>query len=314
MSSLDENEADDEIYNDFNLPFHIIDEAADLSQLRHGGPRRSFGEIFAQERPLQQRNDGDSLPLDSDSILISETNLTYACTATSPQLLEQWLNTGPSPDTALEQQTGAEGRGHESLVKEAAAPPPATPAPRSTKRSANKNGRLRVSDKKDLAPAHIAVVAHNLISAESILYFLNNSQFLCEGWIPLPVHPPLGCNNSIEHSVIAAFDRVRDLSTSKNIGRLMLRFAYIHLRRVIDTYRAVAANERIKRQVGRKVGQSDASIAIDMYLEAKRGCSGETLKRSKLSDQYRAGKRYSVLAALSAISLYVFSPVAETLV
>jgi len=103
--------------------------------------------------------------------------------------------------------------------------------------------------------------------------------------MPLSVHPPLVCNNSIEQSVIAAFDKVRDLSTSKNIGRLMLRFAYIHLRRVIDAYRAVAAKERIERQVGRKVGQSDASIAIDMYLEAKRGCSGEKLKSSKLCGQ-----------------------------
>jgi len=47
MSSLDESEADDETYNDFIMPSHIIDEAAGLSQHRHGSPPQSFEEIVA---------------------------------------------------------------------------------------------------------------------------------------------------------------------------------------------------------------------------------------------------------------------------
>ncbi len=57
------------------------------------------------------------------------------------------------------------------------------------------------------------------------------------------VQQPLVCNdNSIEESVIAAFDTLQSLVNGKQIHRLLLRFAYIHLVRVIDIYRAAAAN------------------------------------------------------------------------
>lgn len=94
----------------------------------------------------------------------------------------------------------------------------------------------------------------------------------------------------------------------------MLRLAFIHLTRTIDSYKAVAARNRIQGHVSRESGRGDASVAIDIYLEAKRRCSGEDIRRSRLLDYYRAGKRWSLFAIASPISVLVFSPVAETIV
>ena len=76
--------------------------------------------------------------------------------------------------------------------------------------------------------------------------------------MPSIVQQPL-VYNSIEESVIAAFDTVQNLVNGKHIYRLLLRFAYIHLVRVIDIYRAAAAKDRVEGQVGRGVGQREGT-------------------------------------------------------
>jgi hypothetical protein len=152
----------------------------------------------------------------------------------------------------------------------------------------------------------------------TVVYFLNNCRLIYESLIPSIVQQPLVYNNnSIEESVIAAFDTVQNLVNGKHIHRLLLRFAYIHLVRVIDMYRAAAAKDRVEGQVGqvsRGVGQRDSTVAIDMYLAAKKKDSKGGLSRTKLLDYCRRGKRWSFLAGPSPISVFVFSPAADTIV
>jgi hypothetical protein len=93
-----------------------------------------------------------------------------------------------------------------------------------------------------------------------------------------------------------------------------LRFAYIHLVRVIDIYRATAAKDRVEGQVSRGVGQRDITVAIDMYLAAKKKDSKGGLSRTKLLDYCRRGKRWSFLAGPSPISVFVFAHAADTIV
>jgi hypothetical protein len=132
--------------------------------------------------------------------------------------------------------------------------------------------RLRLSDKKDLTPSEISIVAQRLIKNDSVIYFLNNCRLIYESLLPsLLQQQLLICkNNSIKESIIAAFDAVQNLVNGKDIYRLLLRFVYIHLVRVINIYRAVAANDRIEGQVSQEVGQRDITVAINMYLAAKK--------------------------------------------
>jgi hypothetical protein len=70
-----------------------------------------------------------------------------------------------------------------------------------------------------------------------------------------------------------------------------LRFAYIHLVRVINIYRATAAKDRVKGQISRGVGQRDITVTINIYLAAKKKNSKGGLSRTKLLDYCRRGKR-----------------------
>jgi hypothetical protein len=97
------------------------------------------------------------------------------------------------------------------------------------------------------------------------------------------VQQPLVCNNnSIEESVIAAFDTVQNLVNGKHIYRLLLRFVYIHLVRVIDIYRAAVAKDQVEGQVSRGFGQRDITVAIDMYLAAKKKDSKGTFQNEAI--------------------------------
>jgi hypothetical protein len=163
-------------------------------------------------------------------------------------------------------------------------------------------------------PSEVSVVAQRLIKNDSVIYFLNNCRLIYEYLMPSIVQQPLVCNNSIEESVITAFDTVQALVNGKHTHRLLLRFAYIHLVQVIDIYRAAAAKDRVEGQTGREVGQRDITVAIDMYFAAKKKDSKGGLSRTKLSDYCRRGKRWSFLANPSPLSVFVFSRAADTIV
>ena len=107
-----------------------------------------------------------------------------------------------------------------------------------------------MSDKKNLMPSEIIVVARRLIKNDSVIYFLNNYRLIYESLMLSIVRQPLVCgNNSTKESVIAAFDIVQNLVNGKYIYRLLLRFIYIHLVRVNNIYKAAAAKDRVKGQV-----------------------------------------------------------------
>jgi hypothetical protein len=304
MSSSGESDIEDDDLCDISPNF--IAEAADLSH--HHTPLLSFEDILAQEESLLP-DDG----LDDVAPSIGKSSTTEAPCPRTPAPTPSWSESNQA-QWLNSQHNWADTDGQDGLVerKETISPQP-TSSPRKPARSIE-TGRLRLSDKKDLTPSEISVVARRLIRNDSVIYFLNNCRLIYESLMPSMAQQPLVCNNnnSIEESVIAAFDTVQNLANGKHIYRLLLRFAYIHLVRVIDIYRAAAAKDRVEGQVSREVGQRDSTVAIDMYLAAKKDSKGG-LSRSKLSDYYRRGRRWSFLTGPSPISVFVLTPAADTI-
>jgi hypothetical protein len=185
MSSLDGSEDDDKIYRDFDLPSYIVEEVADLSQYREGSPLQSFEEYLHESGHFCSETDEEidqrmrwftsimtlyrSLEHPSDVECTSIAS-PFSC---SNSVQEQWSNTGPSLDIEQAQNTDAGAGDLDRPIKEATSLQSSS-APRRTKRSTSKTGGLRVSDKKDLAPADIIVVGHRLINQELVLYFLTH--------------------------------------------------------------------------------------------------------------------------------------------
>lgn len=83
--------------------------------------------------------------------------------------------------------------------------------------------------------------------------------------------------------------------------RLMSRFSYVQLKYAIDALNATATRDRLRGLARRKRGYSNASHAIDIYLNAKRDASGEPLARDNLSEYRRVSTRWYQLISISPL-------------
>jgi len=105
-SSLNKSNIDD-YYSDIVVPSHLIDEAADLSQLKYMSSQLTFEEIFTLEQTCSRRKRRRTEPDDTSNCLEDDTTLMSGTLPSSLLLLpfelkqNQWLN--PSPDEAPEQ-------------------------------------------------------------------------------------------------------------------------------------------------------------------------------------------------------------------
>jgi hypothetical protein len=158
--------------------------------------------------------------------------------------------------------------------------PPTSP-PRRRKRFRKARG-LRVTDKKNLTPADIPVVADLLISLDAISYFLYHCRSIYEKLVTFSVQQPQGSNNNIETSIVTALDTMQDLLKGNRFYRLLLRFTYVQLIWSINAYKAVATTDCVERKVSWNVGYREATVAINLYLEAKQKLSGEKLQKSRV--------------------------------
>ena len=318
VPSLDESNSDEDIYDNLTIPSFLIDDAADLSHY-HARPLQNFEEIFAQEETYMQwkeQSAADVIPAQVGSTSMPDMSFGRANeppsttrTPTPDSGHNEWEDTAnnevtekPSPP-----QVAGQDRLEENINL------PLEPAPDSRSRRPTKAAGLRVSDKKDLMPAQVTVVARLLISKDSISYFRDNCRLIYEGWMTFTAGS-LADNNNSEQSLIAAMDIVQGLMKGNRIRRLLLRFAYMHLARTILDCKTVAATDRIQGNTYRSVGIRDATVAIDMYLKAKQDVSGEPLKRSTLLGYYRAGRRWADLAGSSPLLVFIFPQMAETIV
>jgi hypothetical protein len=314
MSSLSESEIDDDDDDDDirDVPSYLIGEAADLSPFRCKSPLQSFEDVLAEEESL--------LSYDDMNLCSTATSYTHASApASSPSpshfLLDQGQRFEEGPDLTIsaEQSVGIHAKGQDPFIEVQKTTPPQSTSKRPKARRPVELGRPRLSDKKDLAPSEISVVAQRLIKKDSILYFLKNCRLIYEGLMPSPIRQSLSCSSSVEEHVIAAFDMVQHLVNGQEIHRLLLRYAYIRLVQIIKVYKATATEDRVEGHISREAGHRDITVAIGMYLAAKK-ISGGGLSRSKLLDYCRRGRRWSLLAGPSPISVFIFSHAADTII
>jgi hypothetical protein len=167
ISSLDESDSDEDIYEDLMIPSYIIHDAADLAQC-HARPLQDFEEILAQEEAYmrcEEQSAKDVIPVES----MSMSNTPFGDAHEPP--LTTSIPTADSGHNELQDAAAPapQVEGRDGLEENTTLP--LKPAPASQSGHPTKVGGLRVSDKKDLIPAQVPVVADLLISKDSISYF-----------------------------------------------------------------------------------------------------------------------------------------------
>jgi hypothetical protein len=190
-----------------------------------------------------------------------------------------------------------------------------TPAPQDTLgqkfRKDRKNISVRLSVKSDLTAAEMGEVSKVLLLDNPVSFFSSNFQTISALWISLVQRATSG---GVIHFIVTAFDEVHRLAKGGRGPRLPSRFSYLQLKYAFDALNAAVTRDRVRGLGRRKRGYSNASLAIDIYLNAKRNASGENLSRENLSEYRRVSTRWYQLIRTSLLQLSVYSDVAETIV
>jgi hypothetical protein len=284
-TASDSEESDDYMDNLLDVPLDLIAQSADLSQ--HRSDRQTSDDIPSVELAWRTSPIGKSAPADAFSIpTVSRQPESIATRsfdiATDPYIGSCVAESAPLPEADIECQT----------------------------RTSRKKIPGRLSVKRDLTAAEIGSTAEILLRDDARSFFLCHSQSISAAWAASALAVR---GDGIVPSVVAAFDEVHRLTRDDRCKRLPLRFAHLQLKYALDALHTAATKDRLRGLVQRKPGYSNASLAIDIYLNAKRNHPGEIPSRDRLSEYRRVSTRWPQLAGTSPLQLSVYSDAAETI-
>ncbi|KAK4201387.1 hypothetical protein QBC40DRAFT_324611 [Triangularia verruculosa] len=93
--------------------------------------------------------------------------------------------------------------------------------------------------------------------------------------------------------------------------RILSRLAYIRLADVFESLKQIVASDRRNGQLpAQRSGYRNASIAIDIYIEAQEQAG---TSRDEVKQRNRVARRWRTLAGPSPIFIIIYSEVAEGL-
>jgi hypothetical protein len=295
------------------IPPDLISESADLSQYRSESGTQTFKDTVAIEEPflishLSPSYTSALADVGLPQTLASLQSLTSMPTLPIPSNTEQcqFFNRNPCPNGAG-QHANYQAVGQAGITDNVSQSSQLTPAQRNTKGLVKTKKARKRCTKRPPFPL-INPLANFLIEGSTVTFFFDNRQSIYEAWTTtLP-----RCFNVIM-SVIATFDMVNSLVQNKKGNYLKLRFAYIHLMRAIDVLDAARKRDPLTSQACKKPGYSINSVAINIYLNAKKDTSYKIPSRSQLSEYIRVGRCWLKLAGPSPFQLAVYTRSAETI-
>jgi hypothetical protein len=272
----------------------------DVSEYVNSELAQRFAQLTLRDQSVVPYNFSVYNPEEGGCSLIKPSSPLPALTDSERQPSRTWLS---STACSAEQSCTADGpaSSHEISLSDVLSPPLMVVKART------KKSRLKI--KKDLTPEELGPVASGLITDESIPFFLNNYNYMCDVWVFF-LSARAKAQSAVD-AVVTAFDvlyRVIDVRDA----RLLLRFAYVHLAEAIDFLGNAISMERHTGRV--RPSCRDKSVYIDIYLTAKGKPLNDKKSRDELSGRKRIGVRLRQLMSVSPLLLAVYSDDAESIV
>ncbi|KAL2173984.1 uncharacterized protein P884DRAFT_188255, partial [Thermothelomyces heterothallicus CBS 202.75] len=114
---------------------------------------------------------------------------------------------------------------------------------------------------------------------------------------------------SSDPCIINSFQLLDKARTDED--NILSRLAYIRLADVFDSLEKIVASDQRNEQLpARRPGYSNASVAIDIYIQAQEQVS---LSRDEVKQRKRVARRWRTLAGPSPIFVIIYSKAAEGL-
>ncbi|KAK4150024.1 hypothetical protein C8A00DRAFT_18380 [Chaetomidium leptoderma] len=153
-------------------------------------------------------------------------------------------------------------------------------------------------------------IVPNLVWHDAITVFANHFERAVDSWVSILVQTPIPDNiGSSDPCIINAF---KFLDIARTGGdRILSRLAYIRLADVFESLKQIVASDRRNEQLpAQRSGYRNASVAIDIYIEAQEQAG---TSRDEVKQRNRVARRWRTLAGPSPIFIIIYSEAAEGL-
>jgi hypothetical protein len=161
----------------------------------------------------------------------------------------------------------------------------------------------------------IIPTAQGLIRYNTTTFLKGNYHSICNGWVLSFEKASIIYNHgSTSKSAVAKLDVLESIILNGETPPLVLRLAYFHLVPAIKVLEYAAKVDRLSGQVPRKRSRSNASTAIDCYLNFKGIPLDMKFFRSQLLRYISIARRLSLLAGPSPLLLYAYTDKADEII
>jgi len=149
-----------------------------------------------------------------------------------------------------------------------------------------------------------------IVWPDAITVFANHFERAADSWVSILMQTTIPDNiGSSDPCVINAFkflDRARTSSDG-----ILSRLAYIRLADVFESLKQIVASDRRNgRLPAQRSGYRNASVAVDIYIEAQEQAG---TSRDEVKQRHRVARRWRTLAGPSPIFIIIYSAAAEGL-
>ncbi|CAH0020151.1 unnamed protein product [Clonostachys rhizophaga] len=164
--------------------------------------------------------------------------------------------------------------------------------------------------------ARVTILSQRLVGHDDPLnLFTENCLKTITDWVLLLGQTTMPDNlRSSDPRIIAAFEIVDRVIRGQDGTYLLRRLAYVQLMRMFTTLESIIRAERESGQVPREPFYRDATIAIDIYMQAQEDCSHPDDLRREVKERKRASRSWSSLSGPSPLFTMIYSDAAEAIV
>lgn len=158
-------------------------------------------------------------------------------------------------------------------------------------------------------------LSNRLLKQDAIYFFVDTCEAVLADWISLIQKTTLPMDTPLTPDYMSsAFDVLEGIITNRKEAKLSSRFGYVQL---VNFFQCLEDRIKLERRRGRferKSGYGNASLAIDIYLHARKGVISDSRLKSQLRERKRIGRRWKRLAGPSELFLIIYSDLADVIV
>ncbi len=129
-------------------------------------------------------------------------------------------------------------------------------------------------------------LAATLVRQDAMSFYAENSHHARACWVSLLKQTTISTGTScFDPAIVSSFRVLDQIITSKENLTLVSRLAYVQLMCLFNTLEELIDSSRRHGLVHRAAGYRNASIALDIYMEAQEGYTDPTSRRRQLLER-----------------------------